>query len=93
MFYVSAGPQHIKKERNKARELKQSQWWKLKKAQGICYYCEKSCEQDELTMDHVVPLARGGRSTKSNCVLSCKACNNKKKHQTSAEIVLEQLKN
>jgi 5-methylcytosine-specific restriction endonuclease McrA len=30
-------------------------------------------------MDHVVPLSRGGRSTKDNLVTSCKECNNKKK--------------
>jgi len=30
-------------------------------------------------MDHVVPLARGGRSTKANCVPCCKECNTRKK--------------
>jgi 5-methylcytosine-specific restriction protein A len=30
-------------------------------------------------MDHIVPLARGGRSTKDNLVACCKECNNKKK--------------
>jgi len=32
-----------------------------------------------LTMDHIVPIARGGRSTKSNVVPACKTCNNAKK--------------
>jgi 5-methylcytosine-specific restriction endonuclease McrA len=31
-------------------------------------------------MDHVVPLARGGVSTKANCVVACKECNNKKRY-------------
>ena len=30
-------------------------------------------------MDHIVPIARGGKSTKGNVVTSCKACNSKKK--------------
>jgi 5-methylcytosine-specific restriction endonuclease McrA len=30
-------------------------------------------------MDHVVPIARGGLSTKGNLVTACKACNTKKK--------------
>jgi 5-methylcytosine-specific restriction endonuclease McrA len=30
-------------------------------------------------MDHIVPIARGGRSTKGNLVPACKQCNNKKK--------------
>jgi 5-methylcytosine-specific restriction endonuclease McrA len=33
----------------------------------------------DLTMDHLVPLSRGGRSTKENLVPSCKTCNNLKK--------------
>jgi len=31
-------------------------------------------------MDHVVPLTRGGKSTKRNVVPACKECNNKKKY-------------
>jgi 5-methylcytosine-specific restriction protein A len=31
-------------------------------------------------MDHVVPLTRGGKSTKGNLVPACKDCNNKKKY-------------
>jgi 5-methylcytosine-specific restriction endonuclease McrA len=31
-------------------------------------------------MDHVVPVIRGGKSSRGNVVTSCKGCNNKKKH-------------
>ncbi len=31
-------------------------------------------------MDHVVPIARGGRTTKGNVVTCCKACNSAKKN-------------
>jgi 5-methylcytosine-specific restriction endonuclease McrA len=31
-----------------------------------------------LTLDHVVPLIRGGRSVRGNMVASCKDCNSKK---------------
>jgi 5-methylcytosine-specific restriction endonuclease McrA len=31
-------------------------------------------------MDHLVPLIRGGTSSKGNVVPACKSCNNKKKH-------------
>jgi len=30
-------------------------------------------------MDHLVPLARGGKSIKANLVPACKECNTKKK--------------
>ena len=32
-------------------------------------------------MDHIVPLVRGGRSTKGNVVPACKACNTGKKYR------------
>ncbi len=38
-----------------------------------------------LTMDHVVPIIRGGRSTKGNVVPACKSCNAKKKHRLAWE--------
>jgi 5-methylcytosine-specific restriction protein A len=69
----------IKRERHKARELRSSQWWKRKCDKGICYYCGRSILPKELTMDHIVPMARGGKTTKSNVVPSCKECNNQKK--------------
>ena len=69
----------IRKEKAKARELRKSSWWKNKIAQGICHYCGRQSLPGELTMDHIVPLARGGRSTKGNLVATCKECNNKKK--------------
>lgn len=72
--------EQIKKERQKARELRRSQWWQRRCAKGRCHYCGRTIPARELTMDHVVPLARGGRSTKGNLVPCCKDCNNKKKH-------------
>lgn len=70
----------IIKERRKARELRMTQWWKRRLAKGLCYYCKQSIPPKELTMDHIVPISRGGKSTKGNVVPACKECNNKKKH-------------
>ncbi|MCA1792782.1 MAG: HNH endonuclease [Desulfotignum sp.] len=68
----------LKKERAKARNLRSSQWWKRRLARGVCHYCAKPFLPGELTMDHVIPLSRGGRSEKFNLVACCKACNTKK---------------
>jgi 5-methylcytosine-specific restriction endonuclease McrA len=70
----------VRREREKARELRKQNWWKNRVAQGICHYCEQQFPPKELTLDHIVPIARGGRSTKGNCVPACKECNNQKKH-------------
>ncbi len=69
----------IRRERQRARELRGSQWWKRRLAKGVCHYCRRQTLPGELTMDHIVPIARGGRSTKGNVVTACKNCNNKKK--------------
>ena len=39
----------------------------------------------------IANFARGGRSTRGNCVPCCKECNNKKKAYTPAEQILNQL--
>lgn len=66
-------------EKSKARELRKSSWWRKKTATGICYYCGNKFSPSVLTMDHLIPLSRGGVSEKNNIVAACKDCNNKKK--------------
>ena len=72
--------EQIKREKEKARRLRKTQWWQKKIHKGVCHYCHQKVGRDRLTMDHVVPLSRGGKSKKGNIVPACKACNNKKKH-------------
>ncbi len=84
-------PAHVKREKAKARELRHSSWWKQQIGNGLCYHCEQKFSRDNLTMDHLIPLSRGGRSTKKNIVVSCKQCNSHKKNLTVAEIRLREL--
>ncbi|MFN3395946.1 MAG: HNH endonuclease [Thermodesulfovibrionales bacterium] len=81
--YVSEAD--IKRERQKARELRRSQWWKRKCSEGKCYYCGRRFRPQELTMDHIVPIIRGGRSKKGNVVPACRECNEKKKYMLPFE--------
>jgi len=84
-FLVEVSEEQIRRERRKARELRASQWWKRKCAAGICHHCGASFSPKELTMDHLVPLVRGGKSTKGNLVPSCKHCNNERKYRLPFE--------
>lgn len=84
-FLIEVDEDHIRREKAKARELRQSQWWKNKRATGVCRYCRKRFPARELTMDHVVPIVRGGRSVKSNLVPCCKSCNGQKKYLLPTE--------
>ena len=79
-------PQIILREKQKARKLRQTQWWKNKRACNKCFYCRTNTPARKLTMDHIVPLSRGGRSTKSNLVPCCKSCNNLKKNLLPLEL-------
>lgn len=76
---------HVRREKAKARELRQSQWWKNRRACGVCHYCGQRFPARELTMDHVVPIIRGGRSTRSNVVPCCKTCNSRKQSLVPSE--------
>lgn len=91
-YFAPASAEHQKKEKAKARELRQSAWWKSQLGKGLCYHCEKRFHPKDLTMDHLIPIVRGGKSDKKNCVTSCKECNTKKGHQTRAEMALADLK-
>lgn len=75
----------LRSERAKARELRKTRWWQQKTASGSCYYCGRKVGYASLTMDHVIPLARGGRSTKDNLVPCCKECNTRKKGSLPVE--------
>ena len=84
-FIVSVSEEEIKRERNKARELRKSQWWKNRVARGVCHWCQARFPAAELSMDHIVPVIRGGTSSRGNLVPSCKECNNRKKHMLPIE--------
>ena len=88
---MTADRRTVAKEREKARELRKSQWWKEQLSRGTCHYCGKKFPPEELTMDHIIPVARGGRSTKGNVVCACKECNSAKRYLTPAELIMQEL--
>lgn len=47
------------------------------KAKGRCYYCRQ--KSNHLTIDHIVPIAKGGGHTLDNIVFACHACNSEKR--------------
>jgi 5-methylcytosine-specific restriction endonuclease McrA len=48
----------------------------------VCQYCGVSCKQEDATLDHVIPLSRGGKSSWTNLATACKPCNYRKANQT-----------
>jgi 5-methylcytosine-specific restriction endonuclease McrA len=84
-FTIEVSDEDIQREKHKARELRQTQWWKNRRAVGVCYYCRRRFPARELTMDHIVPIVRGGKSTRANVVPCCKPCNDKKRFLMPSE--------
>lgn len=89
--FEKASDEHVRRERAKAREMKLSQWWKQQLGKGICYHCEQKFKKEDLTMDHLIPISRGGKTSKHNVVVACKPCNTSKKYYTQAELRMQEL--
>lgn len=79
-FIIELTEQQIRIEKDKARELRKTRWWQNILARGLCHWCGGLFSREDLTMDHVVPVSRGGKSSRGNLVPACKECNNRKKY-------------
>ena len=56
----------------------------LRRDDYTCQYCGES--NHPLTVDHVMPKSRGGKTNWTNVVVACKSCNLKKGNRTPLEI-------
>lgn len=76
---VRLAQHHVRKARklgNDSRKVSASDLQYIKSRQrDCCYYCGISCD---LVIDHVVPLAKGGRHAIGNLVGACQHCNSQK---------------
>lgn len=58
-----------------------------------CQYCGKRGTAFDLTLDHIMPRSRGGRTVAENLVSACQACNNRKGDRTPEEARMPLLTN
>lgn len=47
-----------------------------------CQYCGKKLKENELTLDHVVPISKSGPKNWQNLVSCCRNCNQRKADRT-----------
>lgn len=52
---------------------------------SVCPYCAGLLDPREKTLDHILPLARGGAHSLTNVVVCCRSCNSKKQDRTPSE--------
>lgn len=57
----------------------------LRRDDYTCQFCGQEFEGDKLTIDHLIPIARGGLDEPTNYVACCEACNQKKADMPLAE--------
>jgi len=50
------------------------------------YTCQYCGSKKDLTIDHIIPISRGGKSNFENCVAACRTCNIKKGGRLPSEI-------
>lgn len=55
-------------------------------AGSVCYYCGIPLNRHNATVDHVVPLSRGGSNGKRNKVFACRTCNEEKGFRLLSEM-------
>jgi len=59
---------------------------------GRCQYCGCKVAKNSFEYEHVIPQSRGGKSSWTNIVCSCHACNNKKRDRTPEEAGMKLLR-
>ena len=51
----------------------------------VCAYCGTRCAEADLTVEHIVPVSRGGRHEWTNVVTACRSCNTRKGNRRPEE--------
>lgn len=55
---------------------------------GICPFCKKHYEYNEMQGDHIIPWSLGGRTIDENLQMLCQKCNNDKSRVEIAKTLL-----
>lgn len=69
-------PERRTKRKGSYKSLKR----RLFKKSGLCFWCSLALTAETATIDHKIPLARGGSNAQDNTVLACEPCNREKGH-------------
>jgi hypothetical protein len=54
----------------------------------FCFYCGKYIKSDK-TLDHIIPVSKGGKDEVSNLVVCCHDCNTIKDNYTIPQLIIE----
>lgn len=71
-----------KYDRLPTRDVKYSRQSLFQRDKYTCGYCGKIFDRKELTVDHILPRAHGGKTTWQNTITACFPCNSVKADKT-----------
>ena len=71
---------------NMKRTPKFSRWNLILRDRSVCQFCRKKLPSNEITMDHVIPVSKSGKTNWQNVVIACVACNTKKSDKLPSEV-------
>ncbi|MDD2192843.1 MAG: HNH endonuclease [Bacteroidales bacterium] len=54
---------------------------------NICQYCHKTIEPKNLTIEHIIPVSKGGIDDIINYITVCRSCNSSKKDKSLIEFI------
>lgn len=58
----------------------------MKKRDRLCCgYCGETFDERQLTVDHILPVSRGGFDSWQGCISACRLCNSRKSARTPEE--------
>lgn len=94
---------YLERTKLKKNTTASAKWINFRKANGRrlwrenkhkCFYCQQVVTYDKITLDHKMPVGRGGRLLDlSNIVVACRWCNQDKDILSDEEYFYKQLVN
>lgn len=69
-------PEKVKRNGGKAQRAKR----RMLKTNPFCHWCGTELTAETATLEHIIPLKRGGLDHHNNMTLACKSCNEKRGH-------------
>lgn len=79
VFEIASGRRRVvSKSRHKRKDNSGHKRRLIAQRGPVCHWCKQRFNADALTVDHLVPLSRGGSNYHNNLLLACKLCNQRR---------------
>jgi hypothetical protein len=85
VFVMAEGFTETQEDRYSGRVVPRDMMLKvIRRDDYTCQMCHQHVRDDEIELDHMIPISRGGPTTVDNLRLLCRACNRRKSNSLPA---------